>query len=158
MYPSSHRPTRPCVATQPNGYLRHVRTERDARRGSTAAWDAAVAAWAVACLGLAVYTGVEVSHLNDIGDTLAVSGRALHATAQALERFSDVPLVGQNVGSLAKQISQTAASARASAASSRDAIDRVAILLGLAIFVIAVVPPVVAYLAVRRRLSPGRPA
>jgi hypothetical protein len=120
--------------------------------GSTTAWDAAVVAWTVACLALAVFTGVEVSHLNDIGDTLAVSGRALDSTAQALERFKDVPFVGQDVGSLAQQISRTADSARASANSSRDTIDRVAILLAVAIFVIAVVPPVVAYVAVRRRL------
>jgi Na+/serine symporter len=122
-------------------------------RSRTAAWDAAVAAWVVGCLALAAYTGVEVSHLNDIGHTLVVSSRALDATAAAVERFKDVPFVGGDLGSIAAQISHTAESARASAASSRDTIDRVAILIAVAIFVIAVVPPVVAYIAVRRRLT-----
>jgi hypothetical protein len=121
-------------------------------------WDTAVAVWVLACLGLAIYTGVEVSRLTDIGDTLVVSSRALDSTAAAMQRLESVPFVGSNLGELAKQISQTADSARASGASSRATIDRVAMLLAFAIFVIAVVPPVVAYLAVRRRLTAARGA
>jgi hypothetical protein len=121
-------------------------------------WDAAVGAWVVACLALAVYTGVEVSRLTDIGDTLVVSSRALDSTAAAMERLKSVPFVGSNLGELAGQISRTADSARASGASSRATIDRVAVLLAIAIFVIAVVPPVVAYLTVRRRLTAPRGA
>jgi len=115
-------------------------------------WDAAVTAWVVACLALAVFTGVEVGHLNDVADTLVVSSRALDTTASAIGRLKDVPFVGQDVGKIADQIARTAESARRSGASSRTTIDRVAILLAFAIFIIAVVPPVVAYVAVRRRL------
>ena len=131
------------------------------RAGSTpvAVWDVAVAAWSVACLALAVYTGLQVGQLTDIGDTLVVSSRALDSTATAIERLKDVPFVGSDLGHVAEQIAQTADSARASGASSRATIDRVAVLLAVAIFLIAVVPPVVAYLAVRRRLlrRPGAP-
>jgi hypothetical protein len=116
------------------------------------AWDVAVTVWCVACLGLALYTGVEVSRLTDVGDTLVVSSRALDSTATAIRRLEDVPFVGSDLGRLAGQIEATADSARASGASSRETIDRVAVLLAVAIVVIADVPPVVAYLTVRRRL------
>jgi hypothetical protein len=130
--------------------------ERTGASAGTAPWDVAVVAWTVACLALAVYTGVEISHLTDVSDTLVVSSRALDSTAAAVDRLKDVPLVGGNLGSIAAQISNTANSARASGASSRATIDRVALLLAIAIFAIGVVPPVVAYLAVRRRLLAPR--
>jgi hypothetical protein len=117
-----------------------------------ATWDAVVGVWSVACLALAVYTGVQVSTLTDVSDTLVVSSRALDSTSAAIERLKDVPFVGSDLGRIADEISRTADSARTSGASSRDTIDRVAIVLGVAIFAIAVVPPLVAYLAVRRRL------
>jgi hypothetical protein len=133
-----------------------MRTRDGAGTARVGAWDAAVSAWAVLCLGLAVYTGVEISRLTDIGDTLVVSSRALDSTAAAVERLKNVPFVGSNLGDLAAQIGRTADSARRSGASSRATIGRVALLLAIAIFVIAVVPPVVAWLAVRRRLLAPR--
>jgi hypothetical protein len=124
---------------------------REASR-RVATWDAVVGAWSVTCLALAVFTGVEVSRLTDVSDTLVVSSRALDSTSAALDRLKGVPFVGSDLGRIAHQISQTAESARTSGASSRATIDRVAIVLAVAIFAIAVVPPLVAYLAVRRRL------
>jgi hypothetical protein len=130
--------------------------DRTGTRAPVAAWDVIVAAWSIASLALAVFTGVEVSRLTDIGDTLVVSSRALDSTATAIDRLKNVPFVGSDLGRVADQIAATADSARANGASSRDTIDRVAVLLAIAIFVIAVVPPVVAYLAVRRRLLAAR--
>lgn len=131
-------------------------SERPAATARIHAWDVALAVWVAACLGLAVWTGVEVRQLSDVSDTLIVSSRALDTTATAIDRLRQVPLVGQDVGDVADRISQTADSARASGASSRATIRRLSLLLAFAIFVIAVVPPVVAYLVVRRRLIASR--
>lgn len=122
-------------------------------------WDAALLVWAVACCGLAVWTGVEIHALTDISDTLETSGRALDTTATGLDRVGDVPFVGAQISEVVDRLRETAESARVNAESTRATIDRIAVLIGVAIVTIAVVPPLVAYLAVRpslrRRRRPG---
>ena len=132
-----------------------------AQRSSAASvhvWDAALVVWAIACCALAVWTGTEVHGLTDISDTLESSGRALETTATGLDRVADVPFVGAQISEVVHRLRETAESARSNAVSTRATIDRIAVLIAVAIVTIAVVPPVVAYLAVRPSLRRRRRA
>ncbi len=113
-------------------------------------WDLAVACWIVVCLGLAGWVGVEVTNLRSLTETLVSSSRALEATSAALGQLEGTPLVGDDIGAIAQRLDETAMSARTQAAGARTTINRLAVLIAVAIVVIAVVPPLVAYLAVRR--------
>jgi hypothetical protein len=136
--------------------MRRVVAAQPSDGRSVRAWDAALVVWAVACCGLAVWTGVEVHRLTDLSETLASSSRALETTATGLDRVADVPFVGGEISQVIERLRETAASARANAASTRRSIDRVAVLIAVSIVTIAVVPPVVAYLAVRPTLRRRR--
>jgi hypothetical protein len=116
---------------------------------SVRVWDAALVVWIVVCCALALWTGLQVHALTDISDTLDSSGRAVEATATGLDRVADVPFVGGQVSEVVARLRDTAESARANAAATRTTIDRIAVLIAITIVVIAVVPPVVAYLAAR---------
>jgi hypothetical protein len=118
-------------------------------------WDIAVGVWCVSCVVLSLWTGFAVHRVKTVGDTLLVSSRALETTAAAVHRLAGVPFVGDDLSSLGDQIAQTADSARASGREARASIDSVAITLAVAILVVAVVPPLVVYLALRPMLVAG---
>ena len=139
----------PCVAGHRNGYMPVVVAAQGSSRASVRVWDAVLVVWVAACCGLAVWTAVEIKGLTDISDTLESSGRALETTATGLDRIGDIPFVGGQVSEVVDRLRETADSARANAASTRTTIDRISLLIGATIVVIAVIPPVVAYLAVR---------
>jgi hypothetical protein len=115
-------------------------------------WDLALVVWALACAGLAVWTALEIHALTRMSDTLVLASRALDSTATGLARLSDVPIVGGEVSAVVGRLRETSRSALANAAHTRATIDLVAALVGVAIFVVAVVPASVAYLTVRPRL------
>jgi len=119
------------------------------RRRSVLRWDIAVSLWVIACLGLAIWTAVSVHRLDPVGETLIVSSDALDEVSSALDQITNIPFVGDDIAKVGQRISDTARSARASGLEARSAIDSVAITLAIAIFAVAVIPPVVAYLAVR---------
>lgn len=123
----------------------------DAReRARIRRWDAAVAGWVVACVALAVWTGLELASLRSLTDTLATSSQALSTTADALASLDAVPVVGDDIRDVAARIDETASSARRSASDARRSIGQIAVLVTVAIFAISTIPPVVAYLAIRR--------
>jgi hypothetical protein len=124
---------------------------RNDRRRSVLRWDIAVSAWVIACLGLAIWTAVSVHRLDPVGQTLIVSSDALDEVSSALDKLTNIPFVGDDIARVTQRISDTAKSARASGVEARSSIDSMAITLSIALFAIAVIPPVVAYLAVRSR-------
>ncbi|HSL10191.1 MAG TPA: hypothetical protein VLA82_02610 [Actinomycetota bacterium] len=119
-------------------------------------WDGAVAAWVVVCGVLAGWTAVEVASLRSLTDTLETSSGALSTTAEGLRSLAGVPVVGDDIDSIAGRVTETAASARASAVDARRSIGRIAALVGVAIFTMSTIPAVVAYLSVRRSWVTGR--
>lgn len=110
-----------------------------------AAW---VALWILAGFGV----WHEVRGLRPLADTVAVAGRSLDDTAAALRGFSGIPLVGGSLGRVAADASQTAASARLSARKGRKSVDRLAVILGVAVPAIAILPLALAYALLRPRL------
>jgi hypothetical protein len=123
-----------------------VLTARD-RRLLDVILTAWVALWILA--GVAVWH--EVRGLRPLAGTVAVAGRSLGDTAAALRGFSAVPLVGGSLGRIADDATATAASARVSAREGRRSIDRLAIILGIAVPAVAILPIGLAYVLVRFR-------
>ncbi|HZD80591.1 MAG TPA: hypothetical protein VE646_11205 [Actinomycetota bacterium] len=116
--------------------------------------DAIIIAWVVLWFGLSGWIGYEIWTLQRLSDTLVSSSRALDDTSSLLGRFADLPLVGGSVTQVQRRIEETAGSARLSAASTRNNFERLSLLLAVAVFILTVIPIVVAYLP--HRLSWGR--
>jgi hypothetical protein len=108
--------------------------------------NAAVAIWAALWIALGVYTGYEVNALRTLSNTVVKAGQASASAGSALQSVSGLPFVGGRFGSLAAQAVAAGRSAEASGASSRTTIDRLAILLGLAVGLIPTVPLLALYL------------
>lgn len=113
--------------------------------------DTILAAWAVLWILVGVFVWHEVRGLRPLASTVAVAGRSLDDTARALRAFSAIPLVGGNLGRIADDATATAASARVSAHEGRQSIDRLAIILGIAVPAVAILPVALGYALVRFR-------
>lgn len=113
--------------------------------------DVILATWAATWILVGVFLWHEVRGLRPLADTVAVAGRSLDDTAAALRTFASVPLVGGSLGRVAEDASRTAASARVSAREGRRSVDRLAILLGVAVPAVAILPIGLAYALLRLR-------
>jgi hypothetical protein len=122
------------------------------------ALNLALAVWAAFWVGLAAYTGYEVNALRTLGDTVTKAGRATVTTGQAIQALDGIPFVGDRVGSLGDQAVAAGRSAEQSGRTSRGTIDRLAILLGIAIGLIPTVPVLALYLPLRRSWKRDRKA
>jgi len=115
--------------------------------------DVILVAWSAIWIlvGVAVYH--EVRGLRALAGTVAVAGRSLDDTADALDAYAGVPFVGADLSKAARNARRTARSARVSARASRESIDDLARLLGIAVPAVAIGPLALAYalLRVRRR-------
>jgi hypothetical protein len=105
-----------------------------------------LAIWAAFWIGIAAYTAYEVSTLRTLSHTVVKAGAATESTGHALSAISRLPFVGGEIGKLAAQATAAGASARASGASTAATIDRLALLLGIAIALIPTVPLLALYL------------
>jgi hypothetical protein len=114
--------------------------------------------WAGFWIGLAVYTGYEVSALRTLSGTVVKSGAAVESSGKALEAIGSVPFVGGRVEGLAAQAVVAGRSAQVSGRSSRSTIDQLAILLGIAIGLIPTVPLLSLYVPLRRSWKRDRDA
>lgn len=113
--------------------------------------DLVLASWTALWLLAGVAVWHEVRGLRPLASTVAIAGRSLDDTASALRGFSNVPLVGGSLGRVARDASTTAASARVSAREGRASVDRLALILGIAVPAIAILPLGLAYALLRVR-------
>lgn len=113
--------------------------------------DTILAAWVVVWILAGVLVWHEVRGLSPLADTVAVAGRSLDDTAAALRGFSNVPLVGTSLRRVAGDAHATAVSARQSARDGRHSVDRLAVILGIAVPAVAILPLALLYALVRRR-------
>lgn len=111
--------------------------------------NVALAIWAVFWIGIAAYTAYEVAALRTLGDTVVKAGVATESTGHALAAVGHLPFVGGQISHLATQAIAAGASARASGASTGTTVDRLAVLLGIAIALIPTVPLLGLYLPLR---------
>jgi hypothetical protein len=129
-----------------------------ARRASVRRWDIALAVWAIVCAALALRTAIEIHSLSRLSDTLTRASRAIDINATGLDRIADIPIVGPDISAVVTRLRETSESALANARETSNRIDVVATLVGVAIVLVAVVRPTVAYLAVRPALRRRRGA
>ncbi len=108
--------------------------------------NVAVAIWAAFWIGLGAYTAHEVAALRTLSHTVVKAGAATESTGHALAAIGQLPLVGGRISGLADQAIAAGRSARTSGASTAGTIDRLAVLLGLAIGLIPTVPLLALYL------------
>ena len=111
--------------------------------------DVALAIWALFWIGIAAYTAYEVAALRTLSDTVVKAGAATVSTGHALAAVGHLPFVGGRISQLAAQAVAAGASARASGASTAMTIDRLAVLLGIAIALIPTVPLLALYVPLR---------
>jgi hypothetical protein len=111
--------------------------------------NVALAIWAVFWIGIAAYTAYEVAALRTLSHTVVKAGAATESTGHALAAVGHLPFVGGRISQLAAQAIAAGASARASGASTATTIDRLAVLLGIAIALIPTVPLLGLYLPLR---------
>jgi hypothetical protein len=104
------------------------------------------AIWAAFWIAVAAYTAHEVASLRTLSHTVVKAGTATESTGQALTAISHLPFVGGRIGTLAAQTVAAGASARASGAATATTVDRLAVLLGIAIALIPTVPLLALYL------------
>ena len=120
--------------------------------------DVALAIWALFWIGIAAYTAYEVAALRTLSQTVVKAGAATVSTGHALAAVGHLPFVGGRISQLAAQAVAAGASARASGASTAMTIDRLAVLLGIAIALIPTVPLLALYLPLRRSWRRDRSA
>jgi hypothetical protein len=108
-----------------------------------------LAIWAACWIGLAAYTAYEVAALRTLSHTVVKAGAATESTGHALAAVGHLPLVGGRISQLAEQAIAAGASARTSGAATATTIDRLAVLLGIAIALIPTVPLLGLYLPLR---------
>jgi hypothetical protein len=111
--------------------------------------DAALLIWAAFWIALAIYTAYEVAALRTLSHTVVKAGAATESTGHALEALGHVPFVGGEISHLAAQATAAGASARASGGATATTIDRLAVLLGIAIALIPTVPLLALYVPLR---------
>jgi hypothetical protein len=109
-----------------------------------------VAVWGAAWILLGIWTGYEVNNLRSLSDTVTESGVAMKTTGSAIEGLSVIPFVGDDVKRVGRQVTAAGVSAVQSGRDSRSAVDRLAVLLGVAVGLIPTVPVVVLYVLLSR--------
>jgi hypothetical protein len=111
--------------------------------------DGALVAWVGVWIWLGFAIGHEVSNLTSMSETAVTAGRAVQVTGQALKNLEQLPFVGERIASVDRQIAEAGASAVASGQESRSSIERLAVLLTVAIAVIPSVPVLALYVPFR---------
>jgi hypothetical protein len=113
--------------------------------------DVILVCWAAIWILVGVTVWHEVRGLRPLADTVGVAGRSLDDTARALRQLSGLPLVGDRLGDVARDASRTAASAKSSAREGRRSVDHLAVILGIIVPAVAILPLALAYALLRVR-------
>jgi hypothetical protein len=111
-----------------------------------------VVAWTIVWIFMGIWTRHEVRTLHQLSDTVIQSGSAVKQTGDALQGLRSLPFVGGDVARVGRNVSAAGISARRSGRSSRSAVSRLALLLGVAIALVPTVP-MLALLIVTWRLA-----
>jgi hypothetical protein len=107
--------------------------------------DSLAVVWVCLWIGIGYLVFHEVRGLSSLSGTVILAGKAIDATASTIASISGLPLVGGQVAELARQAQDAARSAIANGRASRDDIDRLAILLWIAIAAAPTAPLLVLY-------------
>src|SRR5262245_11867658 len=100
------------------------------RRGTVVVLDILDAVCETAWIVVGVLIAREVSDLQRLSGTLALSGKGLIRTGQALDRLSGLPFVGDDIGAAADEIIQTGKNTLATSRVTSDTVATLSPLLG----------------------------
>ena len=118
------------------------------------ATDVVVVAWVIGWLLLGFTVAREVRGLTELSGTVRTVGGAVEESGAALQRLGDVPVVGGGlsdaVAEPSQRIQEAGRTVQSSGESSRESIDDLSALLGLAIALIPTVPVLAFYVPLRR--------
>jgi hypothetical protein len=111
--------------------------------------DAALVAWTIAWIVLAILIAQNVRDLSQLSRTVVRAGVAIEDTGEALGTLGSVPFVGDRLAELSDRITQAGTSAKRSGRASREGVRDLSVLLGIAIGVIPSVPLFALYAPMR---------
>jgi hypothetical protein len=123
----------------------------DADRRTVSLLDGVAVFWVVFWLAVGLATGAQMWQLTSLSDTAEVSATAVDSAGEALESLGQLPLVGETPGELGAEVRAAAAEIAGSAQQTREDVRRLAVLLGLAVFLIPISPVLGLYLPLRLR-------
>lgn len=102
--------------------------------------DGLVLSWVVLWVVLGTWTGHEVGQLTSVSDSAEASALAADRAGEALQSLRDLPFVGEDAGELGDEVRAAAQEVSANAAESRVTLERLGILLGIAIALLRLTP------------------
>ncbi len=105
--------------------------------------------WCVLWILVGTWTGVQIHQLTGLTDSTVQSGRALQTAGAALRSVSSVPVIGDRTGELGQQVSATADGIIASGGDARASVQRLSILIGLAVGLGPCAPVLLGYIPLR---------
>ncbi|MEV6842799.1 hypothetical protein [Actinoplanes sp. NPDC051411] len=111
--------------------------------------DSVVLFWLVLWTAVGCWVGFSLWHLAGVGDTLVQSGQTLDTAGQALQRVGDIPLIGQWPDRLGAEVRATAVEIIGRGRETALYGQRLAVLLGLTVGLVAIVPILAPYLPAR---------
>lgn len=110
-----------------------VRRAWDADAGTVRTWDGVVFFWVVFWLAIGVWTGYQLWQLTGLAASTVDSGRSLGSAADALQRLSSIPIIGDRTGALGDQVGATADRIVTSGQQADRSIRGLSVLLGVAV-------------------------
>lgn len=113
------------------------------------ALDIILSVWTVLWIGIALVVGFEIHGLTRISDTLVASSDVLEETGVVVSSLQDIPVVGDRVENVEREIGRAATSTRDSGEASRRNILTLSVLLGVAIASLPTVPVLSIYIPLR---------
>lgn len=117
------------------------------------ALDLALVVWTLGWIAAAIAIASEVQDLGELSDTVGTIGGAAEASGAALSLLGDLPVVGEAVGGTlaepAEEIREAGQSAQDSAVTTRESVDALSVLLGLAVALIPSASLLAVYLPAR---------
>lgn len=112
--------------------------------------DGGVVVFILACVGLAVLVYGEIREVRSVATTLATTGRGVERAGDALQNLPD--LAGGEIQQLGDDARKAGRQAQASARDTRDSLQTVSILAGVAIAVLPTAAVLLIYLPLRLAL------
>lgn len=113
--------------------------------------DGLVVFWTVFWLTVGAATAYSIWQLAGLGDTLVQSGQALDSAGEAVARLGQIPVVGDRPEELGREVQHTAVQVVEQGHETRTNLQRLAVLLGLAVALVPVTSMAAVYLPGRLR-------
>ncbi len=113
------------------------------------ALDATLTAWVLIWIGLGIAIGINLDDLTGLSHTVSHEGHAVETIGAALRPVAALPIVGASVSQAATEVQRAGASAVASGGASASSIERLSVLIAIAVALLPSVPVFGLYVPLR---------